>query len=151
MEVLGGNGYVDEQPLPRLYREAPVNSIWEGSGNVMCLDVARAVQRNPDAVEALYAQLRHVRGANAHLDRAAERLTAQLARVLDAGSGRVLAQAIATTIAAALLVRHAPAFVADAYCASRLAPEPYSGAAFGTLPHACDAAAIVRRSGDARA
>jgi putative acyl-CoA dehydrogenase len=87
-----------------------------------------------------------VHGANAHLDRAAERLTAQLARVPDAAGGRVLAQAIATTVAAALLVRHAPPFVADAYCASRLAPEPYAGGAFGTLPHGADAAAIVRRS-----
>jgi putative acyl-CoA dehydrogenase len=147
MEVLGGNGYVDEQPLPRLYREAPVNSIWEGSGNVICLDVARAAQRHPDAIEALYAELRHVHGANAHLDRAAERLTLQLARVPDAAGGRVLAQAIASTVAAALLVRHAPTFVSDAYCASRLAPEPYAGAAFGTLTAGCDAAAIVRRSG----
>jgi len=146
MGVLGGNGYVEEQPLPRLYREAPVNSIWEGSGNVICLDVARVVQRHPEALDALYAQLRHVHGANAHLDRAAERLTAQLARVPDAAGGRVLAQAIATTVAAALLVRHAPPFVADAYCASRLAPEPYAGGAFGTLPHGADAAAIVRRS-----
>jgi putative acyl-CoA dehydrogenase len=146
MEVLGGNGYVDEQPLPRLYREAPVNSIWEGSGNVICLDVARAVQRHPDAVEALCAELRHVHGANVHLDRAAERLATKLARVPDAGGGRVLAQAIATTVAAALLVRHAPAYVADAYCASRLAPDAYTGAAFGTLSPGCDAAAIVRRS-----
>jgi putative acyl-CoA dehydrogenase len=109
--------------------------------------VARAVQRHPEALDALYAMLRDVHGANAHLDRAAERLTAQLARVPDAAGGRLIAQAIATTISAALLVRHAPAFVADAYCASRLGLDAYAGAAFGTLS-GCDAAAIVRRSGD---
>jgi putative acyl-CoA dehydrogenase len=147
MEVLGGSGYVEEQPLPRLYREAPVNSIWEGSGNVICLDVVRAVQRHPEAVDALRGALAGVRGANADLDRAALRLDGLLGEAPEAGSGRRLAQAIATTLAGALLVRDAPPAVADAYCASRLRDDAYAGAAFGTLRHGCDAAVIVRRSG----
>jgi putative acyl-CoA dehydrogenase len=145
MEVLGGSGYVEEQPLPRLYREAPVNSIWEGSGNVICLDVVRAVKRHPEAVDALRAALAGVRGANADLDRAALRLDALLSDTPDAVRGRRLAQAIATTLAGALLVRDAPPAVADAYCASRLRDDAYAGAAFGTLEGA-DVRAITARS-----
>ena len=145
MEVLGGNGYVEEQPLPRLYREAPVNSIWEGSGNVICLDVVRAAQRHPEAIDALRALLREVRGASADLDRGAQRLDALLEQAGDAHGARRLAQAVATTLAGALMMRDAPPAVGAAYCASRLRDDAFAGAAFGTLSDAHAAAAIVRR------
>jgi putative acyl-CoA dehydrogenase len=147
MEVLGGNGYIEETPLPRYYREAPVNSIWEGSGNVICLDVLRAVRREPAAVDALADELDIARG-NRHLDRHAAALVDSLrAGIDDPARGRQLSQAIALALAAATLVRHAPAYIADAFCASRLATDvPFGGAAFGTPPAMSDAAAIVGRS-----
>jgi putative acyl-CoA dehydrogenase len=147
MEALGGNGYVEEQPLPRLYREAPVNSIWEGSGNIVCLDVLRAMRREPDAADALRQWLATARGANPHYDRHADALDAKLAaRDADEAGARGVAQAIALAVAAAELLRHAPAFVADAYCASRLPPASYAGAAFGSLPDASAATAILARA-----
>jgi putative acyl-CoA dehydrogenase len=151
MESLGGNGYVEDTPLPRLYREAPVNSIWEGSGNVVCLDVLRAVRREPAGVDALVAEIGAARGGNVHLDRHAGALAEAFASDADDPTrGRRLAQAIATALAGATLVRHAPAAVADAYCASRLGSEnPFQGGAFGTLPSSVDTTALVRRaSGD---
>ena len=106
MEVLGGNGYVEESALPRLYREAPLNSIWEGSGNIMCLDVLRAARREPDAVAALLAELALARGGDARLDRHVARLSATLADgALDEAGARRLAGDIALALAAALLVR----------------------------------------------
>src|SRR5436305_11971788 len=81
MEVLGGNGYVEETPLARLYREAPVNSIWEGSGNVICLDVMRAARREPAAIDALFAELDQASGANRDLDASVATLRAELANV----------------------------------------------------------------------
>ncbi len=147
MEALGGNGYVEENPLPRLYREAPVNSIWEGSGNVVCLDVGRAARREPDAADALLAELAQASGANAHFDRHCAALAPALRRAdEDALGGRRIAQAVALAISAAELIRHAPAFVADAYCASRLAPDAFAGAAFGTLRAAAQARRIVERA-----
>ncbi|MEO7499526.1 MAG: acyl-CoA dehydrogenase family protein, partial [Casimicrobiaceae bacterium] len=147
MEVLGGNGYVEDTPLPRYYREAPVNSIWEGSGNVICLDVLRAAEREPAGVDALAAELAAARGGNAHLDRHAAALLATLAApAREPAAARRIAQAIAVSLAAATLVRHAPAPVSDAFCASRLADAPFAGAAFGTLPRGCDVHAIVGRA-----
>jgi putative acyl-CoA dehydrogenase len=145
MEVLGGNGYIEEQPLPRLYREAPVNSIWEGSGNVICLDVARAVRREPDAVDALRESLVRMRGRNPDFDRACARLDALLGVADDPRGARRLAQTIATTSAAALLLRDAPEPIGTAYCASRLRDDALAGSAFGTLDLSCDIDAIVRR------
>ena len=147
MEALGGNGYVEEQPLPRLYREAPVNSIWEGSGNIVCLDVLRAMRREPDAADALRQWLAAARGANAHYDRHVDALDAAFAaRDADEAGARAVAQAIALAVTAAELLRHAPPFVSDAYCASRLAPAIYGGAAFGTVRDAGAAAAILARA-----
>ena len=149
MEVLGGNGYVEETPLARLYREAPVNSIWEGSGNVICLDVMRAARREPAAIDAMFAELDDARGANRDLDAfaAALRDVSWLADG-DQARARQIAQSIALAFTASLLVRHAPAFVADAFCASRLRSAiAFAGAAFGTLPKGCDAAAVIRRAG----
>ena len=147
LEALGGNGYVEENPLPRFYREAPVNSIWEGSGNIVCLDVARAMRREPEAVDALLEGMRATRGANAHFDRHLARLErALLTTEVVPGDERRLAQAIALTVAAAELVRHAPALIADAYCASRLADDAPGGAAFGVLPGGVDADAVLART-----
>jgi putative acyl-CoA dehydrogenase len=147
MEALGGNGYIEENPLPRLYREAQVNSIWEGSGNVVCLDVARAARKEPDAVDALLAGLASVRGANASLDRHAASLAPLLRGVADdPATARRVAQAVALAASAAELVRHAPDYVADAYCASRLTPDIYAGAAFGSLSRAADTRRIVDRA-----
>jgi putative acyl-CoA dehydrogenase len=146
MEVLGGNGYVEESVLPRLYREAPLNSIWEGSGNVMCLDVLRAARREPAAVEALVGELALSSRADARLDRNITLLHSTLAErsVSEADARRVAGQ-IATVLAAALLVRNAPHAVADAYCASRLG-DGYSGA-LGTLPGGVDCARVIAESG----
>jgi putative acyl-CoA dehydrogenase len=143
MEVLGGNGYVEESALPRYYREAPVNSIWEGSGNVMCLDVLRAARSESAAVDAVLSELKLARGADARLDRHAAALAAVLRQPeTSEREARRIAGAIAAGLAAALLMRHAPAAIADAYCASRLG-DGYAGA-LGTLPAAADLAAIVQ-------
>ncbi|HLW12818.1 MAG TPA: isovaleryl-CoA dehydrogenase [Casimicrobiaceae bacterium] len=147
MEALGGNGYVEENPLPRFYREAPVNSIWEGSGNVVCLDVARAARKEPDALDALLADLGSVRGANASLDRHAATLAPLLRGITDEpATARHVAQAVALAVSAAELVRHAPDYVADAYCAARLTPDICAGAAFGSLSRAADTKRIVERA-----
>jgi putative acyl-CoA dehydrogenase len=145
MECLGGGGYVEESILPRLYREAPVNSIWEGSGNVICLDVLRAMQREPASLEALLSEIGEARGADARLDRAADALAALLRERHSAESdARRLTERIAVVLQTALLVRHAPAPVADAFCASRL--EGDWGRTYGTLPAGADVAAILERA-----
>jgi len=144
MEVLGGSGYVEESIMPRLYREMPVNSIWEGSGNVMCLDVLRALTRSPEAAAALSDELAPARGADPRLDAALARLDAALAARPDESAARRLTQMLVTAVQGALLTRFAPPAVADAFCASRLGAEPM--AAFGTLPAGLDLAAIVARA-----
>lgn len=143
-EVIGGNGYVEESALPRLYREAPLNSIWEGSGNVMCLDVLRAARRETAAVDALLSELAAARGADPRLDRQVAALAAAL-RDPDAAErdARRIAGGIAAALAATLLLRHVPAPAGEAYCASRL-DAGYAGA-LGALPAGVDAAALVGR------
>ncbi|HEY6531740.1 MAG TPA: acyl-CoA dehydrogenase family protein [Acidimicrobiales bacterium] len=145
LECLGGAGYVEESGLPRLYRQAPVNGVWEGSGNVICLDVLRAMARSPEAVDAFLAEVGSARGGDPHLDAA----LAELHTILAAGptpedQARRLVERMATVFQAALLVRHSPAAVADAFCASRLPPD--QGRAFGTLAPGLDAAAVVERA-----
>lgn len=133
MEVLGGNGYVEEHGLARIYREMPVNSIWEGSGNVMALDMLRAAERSPKAFDALHDELAQARGGNAILDRFGDSLESEMADRRDSeGRARRLAERLILAVQGSLLVRFAPAAVADAFCASRLDGE--SGRAFGTLP-----------------
>jgi putative acyl-CoA dehydrogenase len=145
MEVLGGNGYVEESPLPRLYREMPVNSIWEGSGNVMCLDVLRALQRTPEALAVYRAEVGLAKGADSRLDHCLVELEAELADPTESEArARRLTERLVLALQGALLVRHAPAAVADAFCASRLARD--WGGAFGTLPRGIDLAAIVERA-----
>jgi putative acyl-CoA dehydrogenase len=145
LECLGGNGYVEESIMPRLYREAPVNSIWEGSGNVICLDVLRAMQKEPAAIEAYFAEVAQAAGSDVRLDDA----IAALRRELDSAGdwelrARRLVERMAVIWQGSLLVRFSPAAVADAFCATRLAGD--SGWAFGTLPDQADAAAIVARA-----
>ncbi len=146
IEVLGGNGYVEENGLARFYREAPLNSIWEGSGSVMALDVLRALGREPAARDAIAVELAEARGVDRGYDAFAAALDADLAREPDAAAARALTQRIALALGASLLIRHAPTFVADAFCATRLAPASFGGAAFGALGAGADAAAIVARA-----
>jgi len=151
LECLGGNGYVEESILPRLYREAPVNSVWEGSGNVNALDLLRALRRSPGTTDALLAEIALARGGDGRLDAFAGRLATDLEAALSASeqdaawAARSLAARSALALQASLLVRHAPAAVAEAFCASRLTPGPGAGATLGTLPHGVDAAAIIER------
>jgi putative acyl-CoA dehydrogenase len=145
LECLGGNGYVEESILPRLYREAPVNSIWEGAGNVVCLDVLRALAREPDSLEAVLMELQRARGADLRLDARLVRLNNALA---DHGNlehrARQLVEQLAVALQASILVQHAPGAVADAFCASRLSDHP--GRQFGVLPSGLDLAAVCARA-----
>jgi putative acyl-CoA dehydrogenase len=144
LEGLGGNGYVEDSPMPRLYREAPLNSIWEGSGNVNALDVLRAMVKSPDSVDAFFAEVESAAGANAHLDTFVANAKASLGNPeeLEYRARRVV-EHLALALQGSLLVRHSPPEVADAFCASRLAGE--HGRALGTLPPGVDCAAIVER------
>lgn len=142
MEVLGGAGYIEESIMPRIYREAPVNSIWEGSGNVMCLDVLRAIERTPNAADVLATELA---GGDARLKAAAEKLQKRFKASdrADESQARALVRDMVLALQAALLIKHSPPAVADAFCASRLGGE---GGAFGTLPRGVDHRAIVDRA-----
>ncbi|HMJ02616.1 MAG TPA: acyl-CoA dehydrogenase family protein [Conexibacter sp.] len=145
VEVLGGNGYVEESGMPRLYREAPLNSVWEGSGNVMCLDVLRALMREPEAGAALLTELDESAGADPRLDAHVERLRAELADGADLElRARRVVELMALALQGSLVVRFAPREVADAFCASRLAGD--AGHVFGTLPPGLDFGAIVERN-----
>jgi putative acyl-CoA dehydrogenase len=139
IECIGGNGYIEEHPLPRYYREAPLNAIWEGTSNMMVLDVQRVLTREPKAIEPLLDEVRDV----AHAE---PRLTSAVAEIEEliktpGLAGRRLVSKIALAAQAALLVRNAPPAIADAFCASRLGHdwEP----TFGTLPAGVDTAAII--------
>ncbi len=144
LECLGGNGYVEESILPRLYREAPVNSVWEGSGNVICLDVLRAVGREPEVVPALVEELRQARGGDRRYDRFLADVEQELTDRHDAEPrARRLVERLALALQGAQLVRHAPAAVADAFCAARLAGD--AGREYGTLPPGVDLGAILER------
>jgi len=144
LECIGGNGYVEESPLPRLYRESPLNSLWEGAGNVIALDLLRAAAKEPESVDALLAEIALAADADAHLDAAAARLERELADdgELDYRARRVVELA-ALSLQGSLLVRHAPPEVADAFCATRLGGK--GGGAYGTLPLGVDCASIAER------
>jgi putative acyl-CoA dehydrogenase len=145
MEVMGGNGYVEDGPLARLYREFPVNSIWEGSGNVMCLDVLRGFAKGPDVRDALAAELGLAAGVDPRYDAYCARLLESLPAASQEEFGaRRLAEQLVVAVQAGLLLRHAPAFVADAFVASRVARDV--GGAFGRLPAGVDCAAILARA-----
>jgi putative acyl-CoA dehydrogenase len=144
LECLGGNGYVEESGMPRLYREAPLASIWEGSGNVISLDVLRALTRAPRALEVFLQEVEQARGADRHLDARVERLKREFSdpATLETRARRVV-EDMALCLQGSLLARHAPAAVADAFCASRLGGD--GGLEYGTLPAGSDFESIIAR------
>jgi putative acyl-CoA dehydrogenase len=144
LECLGGNGYVEESGLPLLYRESPLNSIWEGSGNVNALDVLRALRR-PESLEAWLLEIGSVQGADTRLDAAVNDVLQALADIENAEAGaRRLAARMALCLQASLLIRHSTPEVADAFVASRLAND--WGGVFGTLPRTTPFESIVART-----
>lgn len=146
LECHGGNGYVEDGVLARLFREAPLGSIWEGSGNVQCLDVLRAMQREPGVVEALVDELESARGADSRYDDHLDRVKSELRLPEDLElRARRLVENLALSLSACLLLRHAPGPIGDAYCAARLAPG--RGLEYGTLPPSLDLDAILVRAG----
>ncbi|WP_406259338.1 acyl-CoA dehydrogenase family protein [Streptomyces nigra] len=144
-ECLGGNGYVEESQLPRLVRESPLNSIWEGAGNVQALDVLRVLRREPAALDAYLREVGLARGADHRLDAAIRSLLTELADLegIEARARRVT-ERLALVLQGSLLVRFAPSDVADAFCATRLGGD--AGAAFGTLPHSLARESLVERA-----
>ncbi len=145
MECIGGSGVMEDSMFPRLYREAPVNAIWEGSGNIQCLDVLRAMAKTPEVVDAFFAELRLALGQNTLLDQHVRDLGKEFADPTDLQyRARHVVERMALALQASLLVRGAPAFVADAFCASRLAPEGSFN--YGALPRGVDVQAIIERA-----
>jgi putative acyl-CoA dehydrogenase len=149
LECLGGNGYVEDSGMPLLYRDAPLGSIWEGSGNVSALDVLRAMVKEPDGLPAFMAECERAVGGDrrfdSHLERVREQTTAIFEGEQDPQFGaRRMVEDLAVTLQASLLIRHSPPAVADAFCAARLAGE--GGRVYGTLPSGVDAKAIVERA-----
>ncbi|CAN0547346.1 unnamed protein product, partial [Laminaria digitata] len=145
MECFGGAGYVEESVMPRIYRESPLNSIWEGSGNVMCLDVLRAMKREPECVAAILAELETTRGDHELLDASTDALASELASKEDfQPRARRISERLALSLQASLLLRHAPAEVADAFIRSRLSGGV--SATFGALPDGVDVDAILARA-----
>jgi putative acyl-CoA dehydrogenase len=144
MECLGGNGYVEESGMPLIYREAPLNSIWEGSGNVNALDVLRALAKSPEVLEAFFAEVETAAGADARLDAWTQSVRAEFSdlEAVETRARRIV-ERMALALQGSLLVRHAPPVVADAFCASRLGGE--GGLTYGTLPASTDTRAIVDR------
>ncbi|MGZ6706322.1 MAG: acyl-CoA dehydrogenase family protein [Solirubrobacteraceae bacterium] len=144
LECLGGNGYVEASGMPRLYREAPLSSIWEGSGNVMALDVLRALAKSPEALDAFFAEVGEAAGADARLDAFAAATRDEFCdpEALETRARRIV-ERLALCLQGSLVVRHAPAAVADAYCAARLDGD--AGLNYGTLPAGADTSAIVAR------
>jgi putative acyl-CoA dehydrogenase len=144
LECLGGNGYIEESGMPRLYREAPLMSIWEGSGNVAALDALRAMAKQPDTVEAFCTELDRSAGADHRLDDAIARLRKELSDVeaIELRARRIV-ETMALVLQGSLLVRYGPPAVADAFCASRLGGD--WGVAFGTLGPGTDTSAIIDR------
>jgi putative acyl-CoA dehydrogenase len=158
LECLGGNGFVEDSGMPLVYRDAPLNSIWEGSGNVAALDVLRAIVKEPEALPAFLTECELAGGGDRRLDEHVARARARVQslfaghpgdsreqRLYDSQFGaRGLVEDLAVALQASLLVRHAPPAVADAFCAARL--DGQGGRVYGTLPHGTDAGAIVDRS-----
>ena len=145
LECHGGNGFIEDGPMARLYREAPLNGIWEGSGNIIALDVVRALARTPETVAAFLDEVRRARGGDRRLDETTTRLETELVAPGEhEARARRLAERLALCLQASLVVRHSPTAVADAFCATRLAGD--GGAAFGCLPGGLDRRALVERA-----
>jgi putative acyl-CoA dehydrogenase len=148
LECLGGNGFVEDSGMPLLYRDAPLNSIWEGSGNVAALDVLRAMVKEPEGLPAFIAECELAAGGDARLDRHLAELKERGQAVFESEdpqfSARRVVEDLALALQASLLVRYSPPAVSDAFCAARLAGE--SGRVYGTLPASVDAGAIIERA-----
>jgi putative acyl-CoA dehydrogenase len=143
LECLGGNGFVEENILPRLYRESPINSLWEGSGNVMCLDVLRAAMREPATLDALLAEIRLAQGADRRFDEFATRVHGWIADADRERGARRITEGLALLLQGTLLLRHGSPAMADAFCAARLGAD--SGRSFGALPPGVDVTALLSR------
>lgn len=143
MECLGGGGYVEESPMPRLFRESPLNAIWEGSGNVIALDILRSIARVPESLDALLAEIDPVRGREPLLDAAASDLRSALSGHPSEGEARWLAERLALVLQGALLVRHTPDSVAQAFLSTRLGDG--SARCYGTLAKGTDFETILAR------
>ena len=138
MECLGCAGYVEESILPRLYREAPLNSIWEGSGNVICLDVLRAIERTPASLEAFLAEVELARGSDRRLDAIVDDIKNHLGGATEANPqwrARALVENMALALQASLVIRHTAPAIAEVFLESRLGPG--RGHVYGTLPANC--------------
>ncbi len=145
MECIGGSGVMEDSMMPRLYREAPVNSIWEGSGNVQCLDVLRALSKTPAVLDAFFTEIDIAKGGNKALDQLNAALVKDLSDLGDIEyRARELVDRMALALQASLLVRHAPSFISDAFCHSRLQQIGHHN--YGTLPRGIDCAAILKRA-----
>jgi len=152
MECLGGSGVMEDSPFPRLFRESPVNAIWEGSGNIQCLDALRALGKQPAVLEAWFGEVEKARGGNSHLDTWLDALKKDFAGMMTTSSdrdaieygARQLADRMALAFQASLLVQHAPDFVSDAFCASRLTGRGHFN--YGALPAGVDCKAIIERA-----
>ncbi len=145
LECIGGSGVMEDCMMPRLFRESPVNAVWEGSGNVQCLDVLRAMQKSPAAVDAFFAELAKARGASAAFDAQVVALREDLNDPADLEyRAREITDRMALALQAALLVQHAPGEVGDAFCRSRLASAGHRN--FGALPRGVDCAALIARA-----
>jgi putative acyl-CoA dehydrogenase len=143
LECLGGNGYVEESPLPRLYRDAPLNSLWEGAGNIQCLDVLRSIDRDPDVLDALRGELAAAAGSN----RVYDRFCRSLENATETNSeytARTLVTRYALALQASLLIRAGHAAVADLFCSARLGEE--MGMVSGCLPSTNGVAELLERA-----
>jgi putative acyl-CoA dehydrogenase len=143
LECHGGAGYVEEGPMPRLFRESPLNAIWEGSGNVIALDVLRTLTREPIAIDAYVAEVALAKGANASFDRAIHDVTERLAGPVDEAQARLFCERMVLVLQGSLVVRHLPPAVADAFCARHFGEG--AGATYGTLPRGVDINGILKR------
>jgi putative acyl-CoA dehydrogenase len=145
LECHGGNGFIEEGPMARLYREAPLNGIWEGSGNIIALDVLRAAAKTPESVDVFVAEIRTAKGGDKRLDHAVGRLETELRNPQEhEARARRIVEKMAIALQASLLVRHSPQFVSDAFCATRL--EGDGGVAYGSLPVGIDQRVIIERA-----
>lgn len=145
MEIMGGNGVMEDSPMPRLYREAVINSIWEGSGNVQCLDVLRIIQKTPAAITAYFNETALAKGKHSLFDQAWQQLHREFENLQNLEfRARYLVDQLAVVLQAALLLQHVPDFVSTAFCQSRLGQQGAHN--YGTLPSTVDASAIIKRS-----
>jgi putative acyl-CoA dehydrogenase len=144
MEALGGMGYVEDTPLPLLYREAPLNGIWEGSGNVICLDILRTLRASPEAGAALAQEFESIQGQDARFDAGLKAHMTRFPKLPEEGEARWFAESLATLLTASVLMRQAPSAVSDAYLATRVAGE--RGRVMGAIGPV-DTRAIVARLG----